>query len=786
VTETPFRWTRQHVIALLVLCLAALLDTIDVTVVNVAMPAIRNALHFSEGGLAWMVNAYMVPFGGLLLLGGRSGDILGKRRMLLAGTALFTLASAGSALAPNAGFMVATRAAEGIAAAFVVPMTLALLAVVFPAGPARNRAFGVWGGVAATAGTLGLIAGGLLVATVGWRWIFFINLPVGALIIAVARRVLPADPPAARSAGFDAVGAIAVTAGASLLAYAIVATHWSSPATIAMLTVAAVLLSYFFFHERYIAASPLLPMQLWRNRSVTGANVISALVSGAIFAMFYSTTLYMQQVLHYSALRTGLAYIPLGLSIMIAAGLSPVLVRLAGVRLVTVAGSALGIAGLFLFTQIPATGHLLTSILIPEAITGLGGGMILVPTSIAAMSGVVREHTGVASALLNASRQLGGALGLAVIASVVASRTGTLLARGTTLGTAMTGGFHTGFAVSGALLIAAALAGIVLLREDGRGETVNMIELQAAGAGSLEPLGVHERDEVALALALGAHRRGVPPEFLGGTEPLMAVTHLDQNAHHRVVDRVARAGPQFLGACVIDSQGIGWPVGRDQIGQPQALRDRRILRRLLPGSGDVLVLDQRIDVERPVLESGQGAWPLGAPAAISDRGGPVRGEVLQGRRLLELGAAQRDGVGDPAVVFVVVAGVVDELRECRVLPRVADALLCPFERVVMAANGVKLGGDGRVRAAVGGEVGFLQLDQRVDVAERGEQVRQQVAVLAQDGDAGLAQNVEIVQRVHEVGVVQQPPRQGGGFRWRRAAGVDVQLGEGRHHGHETG
>src|ERR1700733_10086168 len=203
-----FSWTRRHVLPLVVLCLAALLDTVDVTVVNVAMPAIRESLRFSESGLSWMVNAYMVPFGGFLLLGGRAGDLLGRRRVLVAGTAVFALASLGSALAPSAGGMVGSRAAEGLAAAFVVPMTLALLSSVFPAGPARNRAFAVWGGVSAAAGTLGLILGGVLVSAVGWRWIFLVNLPVGAVVVAAALRLLPADDAlAARPGAGERAGA---------------------------------------------------------------------------------------------------------------------------------------------------------------------------------------------------------------------------------------------------------------------------------------------------------------------------------------------------------------------------------------------------------------------------------------------------------------------------------------------------------------------------------------------------------------------------------------------------
>jgi len=481
-----FAWTRGHVLALVVLCLAALLDTIDVTVVNVAMPAIRNSLHFSEGGLAWMVDAYMVPFGGFLLLGGRTGDLLGRRRVLVTGTGVFALASLGSAVAPNTAVMIATRAVEGIAAAFVVPMTLAMLSSLFPAGPGRNRAFAVWGSVSAAAGTLGLVLGGVLVSAVGWRWIFLINVPVGAVVMLSAVRVLPADAPgpAGRGrggGGFDMAGAVSVTAGASLLAYAVAQTTgagWGSGRTIGLLCGAAALLAYFVYHEAR-AAAPLIPLSLWRNRSVTGANVVSALQASALFAVFYATTLYMQQVLHYSALRTGLAYVPFGLSILVAAGIAPAVVTAAGIRVTSVAGSAVSLAGLVLLARVPAGGHLLTDIIVPTVIVGLGGGTVIVPTSIAAMSGVTADRHGVASALLNVSRQLGGALGLAVIATVVASSTARSAAAGQSMVTALTAGFHAGFALSAALVAATIVIAAALLREDGRGERVNLVELQA-------------------------------------------------------------------------------------------------------------------------------------------------------------------------------------------------------------------------------------------------------------------------------------------------------------------
>ena len=478
-------WTRRQVLALVVLCLAALLDTIDVTVVNVAMPAIKASLGFSEGGLAWMVNAYMVPFGGFLLLGGRAGDLFGRRRVLLSGTLVFTAASLASALARNSAMMIVTRAAEGLAAAFVVPMTLAILGDVFPKGPARNRAFAVWGGVSAAAGTLGLILGGLLVSAVGWRWIFFINLPVGALVMIAAARVLPADGTQAadsaqpgRRQPFDLIGAVAATGGASLLAYAIAqaASHpWGSARTISLLAGAAALLVAFVLRER-ATPNPLLPLSLLRNNSVSGANLTSALLSSAVFAMFYATTLYMQLVLRYSALRTGLYYIPLGVSILTAAGLAPQLVRALGVRLTTGAGAALSTAGLLLFARIPVDANPVTGIVVPSVITGLGGGLVLVATSIAGLTGVPATHRGVASALLNASRQLGGALGLAAISTVMASSAAGF--KGSAQA-ALTHGFRAGFTVGAGLLIGAVVAAMLLLREDGRGERINPLELQA-------------------------------------------------------------------------------------------------------------------------------------------------------------------------------------------------------------------------------------------------------------------------------------------------------------------
>jgi predicted MFS family arabinose efflux permease len=334
------------------------------------------------------------------------------------------------------------------------------------------------------------VVGGALVSAAGWRWIFLINIPVGLIVIVAALRVLPADPaPSPRDGraarrGFDLGGAVSVTAGASLLAYAVAQTSSharGSARTIVLLCGAAALIGYFVVHEareEREGRAPLMPLSLWRNRSVAGANIVSALLASAMFAVFYSTTLYMQQVLHYSALRTGLAYVPFGLSILVAAAAAPALVSLAGIRVTSILGSAVSLAGLVLLARVPVSGHLLTDIILPTVIVGLGAGAVIVPTSVAAMSGVTADRHGVASALLNVSRQLGGALGLAVIATVVASFAARSPAAGNAPPAALTAGFHAGFAVSAALVAVSVVTAATLLREDGRGQRINLIALQ--------------------------------------------------------------------------------------------------------------------------------------------------------------------------------------------------------------------------------------------------------------------------------------------------------------------
>ncbi|MBE1559041.1 MFS transporter [Nonomuraea africana] len=466
-----FVWTPRHVGALAVLCLAQVLDSVDVTVVNVALPAIQDDLGFSAADLSWVMNAYMVVFGGFLLLGGRLGDSYGHRRVLLGGITLFTVASLAAGLAQNASSLVAARAAQGLGAALIAPMTLALIALIFPEGRPRNRAFAIWGAATGASSTLGLFAGGLLADGPGWRWIFFINVPIGVLLLIAARQPYAAERITRARRGFDLVGAAVSTAGVSLLAYAVLQTAahpWASPHTIGLLAAAAALLVYFVVHEARIAKEPLVPLRLFGNRSVAGANLIQALRGGAMFAVFYFATLFLQEVLGYSALQTGLAYVPLTLLLVGAAGLGPMLVRRFGTRLVITFGSLITAGGLLLFTGISPDGALWPQVMLPLLVTGFGFGLVVVPLTAAALAGVPPSSSGVASSLLNVSAQLGGALGLAVLSTTATGRTADALKAGAAPAEALTDGFRLGFAVAAALMavvVAIALAALTNRKE---------------------------------------------------------------------------------------------------------------------------------------------------------------------------------------------------------------------------------------------------------------------------------------------------------------------------------
>jgi EmrB/QacA subfamily drug resistance transporter len=482
-----YSWTRANVIVLVVLCLAPLLEYIDMTVVNVALPTIRTDLGFALPDLQWVINAYTIAFGGFFLLAGRAGDLFERRRVFLVGVAAFTLASLASGLAPGPGFLIAARAVQGMAAAFVVPLTLAMIAAQFPEGKPRNVALTAWGTTTAISASLGLVIGGLLVTGPGWRWIFYVNLPVGILILYASWRYLRDDRPLQRHRRFDLVAAVTSTAGLGLLTYAVVQTSahpWHSAQTIALLVVAALLLVYFVIHELTIAADPLLPLSLLRNRAVTGANVASALSGAGLVSVFYFATLYQQQVLHYSALKTGLAYLPLTGVFIAVAGLGPLLIPRIGIRYVTVIGCLVSAGSLVLLTRITASGTLFGNVMLPTMIFGGGLAVFYIPMTVASVYRVPSERTGVASALVNVTRTVGGAVGLAVISAVVTSRITDQASTGHPASDALISGFRLAFAITAALLAAAAVFAMIIFRGEGRGEKTDLAQVTRAGIES--------------------------------------------------------------------------------------------------------------------------------------------------------------------------------------------------------------------------------------------------------------------------------------------------------------
>ena len=453
-------------LALGLILLAQLLVVIDVSIVTLALPAIQRGLGFSPAGLQWVISAYALAFGGFLLLGGRLADLLGRRAVLVAGAALFTAASLACGLAGSAGVLVAARAAEGLGAAMMAPAALSLILAMFPEGPQRNKALGAFGAVSGAGGAIGVLAGGMLTTWLSWRWIFFVGLPVGALIMAGARPLLPESRAGLGHRRFDVAGAVTVTAGLSLLVYAVVtagAHGWGSAATAGLLAGAAALLAGFVVIEARSTA-PLLPLSFFRNRTVTAANLAGLLLGGLMFPMFVFLSLYMQQVLGYSPLRAGLAFLVIAAGIIASSGLAQHLVTRAGAKVVLAAGLLSFAAAQVLFTRLPAAGSYATHLLPGFLIVAAALGLAFVGDLIASAIGVKPADAGLASGLINTSQQIGGAVGLAVTTTIAAARTASLLHSGHPAAAALTGGFHDAFAVTGALALAATLVAATLVR----------------------------------------------------------------------------------------------------------------------------------------------------------------------------------------------------------------------------------------------------------------------------------------------------------------------------------
>jgi EmrB/QacA subfamily drug resistance transporter len=464
-TERPTDTNRW--LALIVVCLGSLMIVLDVTIVGVALPSIREDLGFSESSLAWVANAYLLTFGGFLLLAGRLGDVFGHRRLFLIGIALFTLASLGAGLATSQDQLVAFRAVQGLAGAIASAVALSLIVTLFTEPADRAKAMGVFSFVAAGGGTIGVLLGGVLTSALNWHWIFLVNVPIGVAVLVLARLVLPGAHAAPVSRRLDIAGAVTATTSLMLAVYAIVNGNevgWTSVRTLGLLAAASVVLVSFLLIEARTAA-PLVPLGLFRMRNVSTANVVGVLWAAAMFAWFFLSALYLQLVLGYSPLQVGLAFLPANLIMAVfSLGLSAKLVMRFGITAPLATGLLLAAAGLSLFARAPVGGAFTVDVLPSMILLGLGAGMALNPVLLAAMSDVDPREAGLASGVVNTSFMMGGALGLAILASLASSRSDTLLATGATQLTALAGGYHVAFLVGAAFAAVAAVLSAVLLR----------------------------------------------------------------------------------------------------------------------------------------------------------------------------------------------------------------------------------------------------------------------------------------------------------------------------------
>src|SRR5512132_2629543 len=475
--------SRTRWFALVVLCLGALMIVLDPTLVPVARPSIRQDLGFTETSLAWVVNAYLLTFGGFLLLGGRLGDLFGHRRLFLLGLTLFTAASVACGLSTSQEFLVGARAVQGLGGAIVSVVALSLIMMLFTEPAERAKAMGVIGFVAAGGGSVGVLLGGVLTDILNWHWIFLVNLPVGAAVFGLCMVLLPASRAPVATRRLDVAGAVTVTAALMLAVYAIVNGNeagWSSVQTLGLLAVAAALLRLFIRIEAR-AESPLMPLGLFRLRNVATSNVVGVLWAAAMFAWFFLSALYLQLVLGYEPLEVGLAFLPA--NVIMAAfsiGLSAKLVMRFGIRAPLAVGLLISAIGLLLLASAPVDGTYATDVLPSMILLGVGAGMAFNPVLLAAMSDVEPTEAGLASGVVNTSFMMGGALGLAVLASLAAARSGSLRADGDGPLAALTGGYHIAFLVGAAFAVLAATLGATLLR----------VGMPAAAHGSQEGAGV--------------------------------------------------------------------------------------------------------------------------------------------------------------------------------------------------------------------------------------------------------------------------------------------------------
>jgi EmrB/QacA subfamily drug resistance transporter len=465
--------SRTRWFALLILCLGDLMIVLDVTIVGVALPSIRNDLGFSESELAWVVNAYLIVFGGFLLLGGRLGDLFGHRRLFLAGISLFTLASFACGLANSQEVLVGARAIQGLGGAIVSAVALSLMMMLFTEPGERAKAMGIFGFVASGGGSLGVLLGGILTDVLDWHWIFLVNVPIGVAVVVLSLRIIPGERAAAVAQRLDVAGAITVTVSLMIAVYAIVNGNevgWMTLRTLGLLGVAAALFAIFLAIEATVS-SPLMPLGLFRLRNLSFSSIVGVLWAAAMFAWFFLSALYLQLVLGYSPLEVGLAFLPGNLVMgVLSVAVSAKLVMRYGVRLPLAAGLGFAAVGLLLFARAPVDGNFVVDVLPSMIFLGIGAGIAFNPVLFAAMSDVQPTEAGLASGIVNTAFMMGGALGLAVLASLAASRTETLTADGDSPLVALTGGYHAAFLVGALFAAAAAAIGAAFLRTRGAPE----------------------------------------------------------------------------------------------------------------------------------------------------------------------------------------------------------------------------------------------------------------------------------------------------------------------------
>ncbi len=447
-------------LVLLIVCVGQFMVVLDASIVNVALPSIQRDLHFSNSNLQWIVNAYTLTFAGFLLLGGRAADLYGRRKIFQLGLAVFTVSSLLGGLAQNEGWLIGARALQGLGAAILAPATLTILTATYPEGPARAWALGAWSAVSSAGASAGALLGGILTQFLNWRWILFVNVPVGVVALLVSRRYLPESRAEMAHRHLDLGGAVTVTAGLVALVFALVRTEtysWGSAQVLVPLGLAVVLIAVFLFLQARVSKAPLVPLRIFRSRSVAGGNVVMLLLFGGLFASWYFETLYMQHVLGYSPLRAGLAFLPQTVLIAAGAQVTSRLVPRFGPRPLILLGTVVACGGLVWLSQIATNSTFIADLLGPFVLIGLGMGLAVTPIAVAGTAGVRREEAGLASGLLNTSRTVGAAIGLAALATVAASRTTNVL-KGTTAtaahtATALTDGYALAFMAAAAVLV---------------------------------------------------------------------------------------------------------------------------------------------------------------------------------------------------------------------------------------------------------------------------------------------------------------------------------------------